>query len=275
MRVPLALAALWSLVTALPERADRGWTVAKPGGVENIVITKYNTLNGTSKSSESDPFRVSKTKPLVAGSLPIEVVNNYGEGVNIYIQGKDSDDRLVFISPSGNLIYPSSGGSANPSLVARDISIPLGPKGNIISINITLAMHSGRIYFAHGQLQFFMVAIDKGVDGLVQPSVANPKDPSADINYSFSEFTLTPEGVVWTNISFVDFIGLVLSLYLENTDGSSQEVVGLPINGVELICDDLASQGRADGLPWASHCIAGSNGAPLRVVSPNGYADIG
>lgn len=275
MKFLVALAALTSLVTALPKRADPGFTVVKPGSIDDIEITEDNVLNGTRKSDEVQIFSVDELRDPVAGNLPIELVNNFGDGVNMYIQGLDSDNRIVFIGPDGTLIYPSSGGSAVPVPVTENIAVPLGSQGSTVTVTVTIALHSGRIYFAQGELEFFMVAIGGGQDGLVQPSVANPQDPSADVNYAFSEFTLTPEGVIWTNISFVDFIGMIISLFLQNTDGSSQEVVGLPGNGVELVCNDLAAQTQADGLPWAGHCLARSDGTPLRVVSPNGYAEIG
>ncbi len=43
------------------------------------------------------------------------------------------------------------------------------------------------------------------------PSVTNPADANADVEWAFCEFTLDGNGV-YANISFVDFVSLAMSL---------------------------------------------------------------
>ncbi|KAH8172237.1 beta-1,3-glucanase domain-containing protein [Sarocladium implicatum] len=275
MKFLFALAALAGLAMAAPKPNNKGFTIIKPGKVEDVIIGGDNTLNGTYHKDKGFRMKVADVDAKAAPTLDIEIVNNHGGGaVNMYIQALDPNDRIVFLGADGNLIYPSSGGSAVPVEIKENLAIPLPGKGGSKKVTLPMALHSGRIYFAEGTLSFFMVIAGGGKDGLVQPSIKNLQDPSAGVNYGFSEFTLTPEGVIWTNISFVDFVGLVISAYLKNKDGSAQEVIGLPGNSVPAICNDLVTQGQRDGKKWAAHCIARPDGSPLRVVSPEAFKSI-
>lgn len=278
MRFLFALAGLASLASAAPKPKTNGFTVVKPGNAKNIIVTDQNTLNGTYR--EDSTFRmkiadVNATEKEEAPTLDIEIVNNFDGGkINMYIHALDPDERVVFIGADGNLIYPSSGGSATPVEITDDLAIPLPAKGETHKVTLPLALHSGRIYFAEGDLPFFMVIAGGGKDGLVQPSIHNLQDPSAGLNYAFSEFTLTPEGVIWSNISFVDFVGLIISMYLRATDGNVQEVIGLPGDSVPKICNDLIAQGQRDGKKWPAHCIAHPDGTPFRVLSPEAFKHV-
>lgn len=272
MKLLIALAGFLSLASAAPKPAKDGFTIVRPGGVKDIVITEDNTLNGTYVDDDTVTMKIAQSR---APTLDIELVNNFGGGpINMYVHGLDPDNRVVFLGPNGNLIYPSSGGSDIPVRITENLATPLPGQGGTHRITLPMAMHSGRIYFAEGELPFFMVIAGGGLDGLVQPSIHNLEDPSAGLNYAFSEFTLTPEGVIWSNISFVDFVGLIISMYLRSTDGNVQEVIGLPGNSVPGICSDLVAQSQRDGKPWASHCIARPDGTPLRVLSPEAYSKV-
>lgn len=262
----LASAVRWQ--TPLDSHADGRYTIARPGGVEDIILTTANTLNGTSNPD-------TRHANILAPRLPIRLVNNFGGGaLTAYISGLDANGRVVFIDARGQTVYPSSGGSRVPVPVTQPIGIALPAQGQTLTITLPIALSSGRVYFSEGALRFFMVDVGGGNDGLVQPSVANLQDPSAGINWGFVELTLTPEGVIWANISFVDFVGLSFGMAVRSVSGRVQEVLGLPAGAVERLCTALTAQGRADGRPWASLCVAGPSGRPLRVLSPNLYAGI-
>ncbi|CAM1505963.1 Fc.00g116000.m01.CDS01 [Cosmosporella sp. VM-42] len=279
MRSLTLLAALMGSAMAFPfsvnhlttrKTNSKGFTIATPGGVDDVIITSDNTLNGTVDNSKQ--HRGSGTP--TPGSLDLALVNNFGDGVKAYIQGTDTNDAVVFIGADGTTIYPTAAGSGTPVEITEPIAIALGAQGSTTNIKIPIVMSSGRVYFSAGDLHFFIVAIDSG-DGIVQPSIANPSDPSAGLNWGFVELTYTKELAIWANISYVDFVGMILSMLLENTDGSKQETIGLDAGAVTEVCNGLKEQGGKDGMPWPAMCVAGADGTPLRAVSPQNLGDQG
>ncbi|TPX12740.1 uncharacterized protein E0L32_000917 [Thyridium curvatum] len=261
-----------SIFNRAPATDPDGFTPATPGGIEDIVITSKNTLNATAPSP--DETTTISARALTA-NLPMSFVNNFSGGkVNAYIQGLDSDGRIVFVTSGGKLVYPSSGGSTVPVKINADLAIPMSGKGSALNFNLPIVLESGRVYFAEGNLQFFMVSIGGGKDGLVQPSAANPSDPSANINWGFVEFTFTRDKVVFANISYVDFVGLSLGTKLEVNGGATQAAQGLVTGAVQSICNDLRAQQNADGRAWAALCVADSSGRPVRALAPILYTDI-
>lgn len=280
MRPSLFFAALIGSTAAIPfnvfnrraPHTKQGFTIAKHGDIDDVEVTEENTLNGTyNKNTHKIKVAASAQDPVVR-SLPLEFVNNYSGGaINAYITGLDSDNRVCFVLADGTLFYPSAGGSTTPVPISENIAIPLN--GDTTNIILPIAMSSGRVYFAEGSLQFFMVDTGSG-DGVVQPSVTNLADPNVELNWGFVELTLTTEGAVYANISFVDFVGIILGMQLSVNDGTTQTTAGLTANAVVDICNDLQAQANADGFPWASLCVANANGVPVRVLSPRDYADI-
>ncbi|KAK4069613.1 CAZyme family GH64 [Trichoderma aggressivum f. europaeum] len=277
MRTLTILTALIGAVSAAPSliaRAASPFSVAKPGGVDDIVITANNTLNGTYHSSTTVSKQFIQTRAQ-AGHLPIQLVNNFSGGqVNAYISGLDTDNRVVFVRGDGSLVYPSSGGSGVPVPISTPINIALPSQGNSITVNVPIVISSARIYFSVGDLQFFMVKIPNG-DGLVQPSQFNLKDPSSGLLWGFVELTYTTDLAVYANISYVDFVGMILSMSLSTTDGSAtQTTKGLGASALTQICQGLVQQANADGFPWYSNCITNDAGALVRALSPNDYSVI-
>jgi hypothetical protein len=262
------------LIGSVSRRANSGYTQVRPGN--EPIMEEENILKGTNKADETiivqaSDVRIAKaSKSAVAASLNLSLVNNMGDGVNAYISGKDSDGKVVFVDGAGNLIYPASGGSPIPTPITDPIAIPLGALGQSTDIAIPISLESSRISFAVGELQFYTVATSNGED-LVQPSISNPEDPSSGLNWGFSEFTLTEDNVIWTNISYVDWVGMILSLDLAETDGNVITVIGLAGNAVPGVCEALAAQTAIDNQPWGATCMAGQDGAPLRILSPGNY----
>ncbi|KAF2837979.1 glycoside hydrolase family 64 protein [Patellaria atrata CBS 101060] len=275
MRSLLFLAALVGSVIARPLviRADPEWTPVQPGGIDDIVITEENTLNGTFVNGTSHGIN-NPPKAARGAQLPLSFVNNFSGGaVKAYVTGLDVSGRVVFLSRNGNWIYPSARGSQVPIPVAEDVSIPLTGRGGTLNINLPDYISSSRIWFAEGDLKFFMVSSSWG-ETLVTPSHVNPQDPSAGVNWGFVELTNIAQGGLWANISYVDFVGLVLGMKLRVRDGSIQDVPGLAANSLRSICNDLSAQSNIDGRPWRKMCFANSNGVPIRALAPSNYHDI-
>jgi hypothetical protein len=81
-------------------------------------------------------------------------------------------------------------------------------------------------------------------------------------------------GGVFANLSYVDFVGLVLGLKLVSGDGSTQTALGLEPNATESICASLYMQASFDGQPWDQLCIKGTHGDAIRILSPDSYMKI-
>ncbi|KAG6034690.1 hypothetical protein E4U41_006454 [Claviceps citrina] len=265
------LGAASAAMTSLFPRADKsGFTVARAGGVDKIVVTKQNTLNGIYH------IGVPKTvnRFLASKAMTLEFVNNFGGGrLKAYIQGLDPEGRVVFIKPDGSLYYPTSRRSSTPVVINnKKIAIVLPGRGRRFRMSLPVPITSGRVYFSEGRLKFFMVKTPDG-DALVQPSVADPNDPSSETSWGFVEFTYTLRGAVNANISYVDFVGMILSMSLRVKDGpDTQWTKGLGSRAVSSICNGLHSQSSSDGRNWKALCVVNRFGKPIRVISPNIYA---
>uniref|UniRef100_A0A093V1W2 Glucan endo-1,3-beta-glucosidase n=1 Tax=Talaromyces marneffei PM1 TaxID=1077442 RepID=A0A093V1W2_TALMA len=229
---------------------------------------KGNTTNrpGTNKYEH----RMMEAAASSSGILPIELVNNIPGSspgsVNAYIQGRDTAGNIVFVRADGSFYYPPGTASGVPVPITENIAIPLGGQGSTTTVTILNFLISGRVYLARGDLKFFMVS-----GGLVQPSPANPSDPSANIDWGFIELTNDPAAGLFANISYVDFIGMILGMSLTSTDGSVQTALGLKSNAVQDICSHLVAQTSIDGQPWASLCETSTSGDYIRILSPNLY----
>ncbi|KAL6790449.1 glycoside hydrolase family 64 protein [Trichoderma sp. SZMC 28013] len=255
----------WSIAPREANFIERGATVAEPGQPQNVVTTDNNILNGTYRPNAA------QTKPSSDLLLPLELVNNFGGGpINAYIQGLDMNGAIVFITADGNLVYPSSSGSSLPVEVKQDIAIPLPAMNQSITLNLTVPLNSGRIYFCEGNLTFAILDRGDG-EGLVQPSL-NPQDPSASLNWGFIELTYPEDGSVFANISYVDFVGLILSMVLSTTSGGTPQITrGLQPDAVPRLCYGLYDQSIRDDYHWLGMCVMSDKGHPIRVISPNYY----
>ncbi|PTB63050.1 glycoside hydrolase family 64 protein [Trichoderma citrinoviride] len=244
----------------------KGFTIAHPAGQE-ATVTKDNTLNGTYHSNFTR-LQAQRIQP-----LPLKIVNNFDGGpINAYIQGLDSRGAVVFITANGTLIYPSSHASRLPRKIEHNLAIPLPRKGKSLNMKIPIPLSSGRVYFCQGNLSFFMLDTGFG-DGLVQPSVTNMDDPSASLHWGFIELTYTAAGTVYANISYVDFVGLILSMILSTKDDPDKPQItrGLRSDAVQALCDGLWNQTTVDGHSWLGLCVVDQNARPIRVLSPNYY----
>jgi hypothetical protein len=263
-----------SNIRRAPTNPNNEYTRLDMSKPEKVTVREKDLVKGVYHSDKTVSVAKTQIKAPVEQTIKLKLVNNIGgENLNCYISGADSEGKVFFLGEQANLIYPSSGGSAEPVPVEDPIAIKMPPQGETFEITVPIAFSSGRIYFAQGELEFFMVAIDGG-DGLVQPSISSLEDPSRNINWGFVEMTLTEDGEIWANISYVDFVGLIMSMTLNNKDNSTQEVIGLPSDAVGTVCEALKAQGDADGKPWGAMCVATEDGTPIRILSPEDFAEV-
>ncbi|KAK2669799.1 Beta-1,3-glucanase, N-terminal, subdomain 2 [Fusarium oxysporum f. sp. vasinfectum] len=157
-------------------------------------------------------------------------------------------------------------------MLTNDVAISLPEKGASLRITIPSSIRSGRIYFSNDDLQFFVVDRDNG-NSLVQPSVTNLRDPNANVSWGFVEFTYI-RNLLYANISYVDFVGLVLGMTLDAKDGSTQTTAGLEADAVIKVCGDLIKQRKLDNHKWTSLCVADTAGKLIRVLSPGNQHDV-
>ncbi|GAP90955.1 putative glycoside hydrolase family 64 protein [Rosellinia necatrix] len=255
----LAAATLAGLVA----QSMAGPTIVRPGGVDDIVITEHNILNSTTTL-------VSHPKAARSGPLPISIVNNFDNGMFMYVTGRDSSGKPCLLGANGQYVYPQADGTGVPKEIVANIAIPLNNKGGTSQITLPQALISARIWFARGQLKFYTVRDGNGVSAIVEPSAANPADPSAGIQWGFIEFNYDGT-TIYANISFVDFVGLPLGMGLTLAGGQQQIVKGLQNGAVNNICNGVKAQARADGQIWDRLCQTSSSGQALRVLAPNLY----
>ncbi|KAI0116183.1 glycoside hydrolase family 64 protein [Hypoxylon sp. NC0597] len=262
----LAVAAATALISqtiALP-------IIVTPGDKGDLIITKENTLNSTAPVSEHVTAQSAQASP-----LKISLVNNFGGGqLNVYVTGLAPSGDVVMLSADGSWYYPNPGGSNVPVAISGNVALPMNALGQTTEFTLPDYISSGRIWVAEGNLQFFTVVDGNGKAQLVEPAAANPNDPSSAVNWGFVELTNTEEGGIYANISFVDFVGLVMGMTLTLGSGETQTVKGLQQNAVSAICQELKQQASADGQPWDKLCVTDSAGNPLRILSPNIYASI-
>ena len=242
-----------------------------PGDASDIIITKENTINATNPAPPNENARVLTASN---GHLQVSMVNNFpGGAINAYVTGLDASNRLVMLQQDGTFYYPSANGNTGiPQPITANCAIPLGAKGSTTTITIPGYISSARIWFAEGYLKFYTVySAASGGPSLVQPSSVNPSDPSAGVNWGFVELTNIENGGLYANISYVYFVGLVLGMKLQTTDGGIQVAEGLQVGSVSSICSALKAQSLQDGQPWGDLCQVNSQGVALRIIAPSDY----
>lgn len=269
----VALAALITGAAAAPTTS--GVTIVQPGGIADLIITDKNTLNGTSDHIVNPVGKGGKVSTQAAYStLQVKLVNNFGGGqLKAYITGKDTSGNVVMVSPNGQFFYPNPNGATTPVEVTGNFAIPMNPQGQTTTFTIPNFIQSSRIYIAAGNLKFYTM-VSGGRIALVEPAFVNPKDPSAGVKYGFVEFNFM-DGSIYANLSFVDFVGMVLGMSLNLADGSFQNVQGLKNGAVQGVCNDMRAQSSRDGkAEWGRMCLADGSGNVLRTLSPNMYLSI-
>jgi hypothetical protein len=209
-------------------------------------------------------------------SLTIQLVNqSTSQDVHAFITGLAIQHNMAraFLKADGQGLYfpeaPPDGQILEP--LSEDCAIPLGTPGNTVTVTIP-QIAGGRIWFSVGPKQLVFLRNPGGPGGgaaLVEPSVLNPSDPNADVDFAFCEFTLNTEQL-FANISYVDFVPrLPIALTLQIQSGAVQHVSGMPPDGLDKVCEGLRAQAAKDGWPW-DKLVAQRPGQdrPLRALNP-------
>src|SRR2546423_27981 len=203
----------------------------------------------------------------MASTLSIALQNQTTSStVYAFITGRaiQNNNALFLLQSDGKTHYYPAEPPSIGSPLTQNCAIPLGRPGSTITVTIP-QIAGGRIWFSIGAPLTFR--LNPG-PALVEPSVTNPSDPNFNISWSFCEFTLNSREL-YANISYVDFVGLPISLDLTNSSGATQHVSGLPQNGLDTICSGLVAQTATDKQPWSSLIVKDQSGRNLRVLSPN------
>lgn len=197
-------------------------------------------------------------------SLDIQLQNQTSSNkVWAYITGRHKG-ALVLLKANGRDVYFPQSPQEILQPLQSDCAIPLGEPNNTVSVHIP-QMDGGRIWFStEKQLTFLL---NPG-PALVEPSVLNPSDPNAGVNFSFAEFTLNNDQL-FANISYVDFVSrLPVALTLQDSRGGVQHVSGMAADGFDRVCSGLRTQASRDGRPWDRLIVQPDGQPPLRVLNP-------
>lgn len=170
--------------------------------------------------------------------------------------------QRCILKPDGHSLYFPQDPPAIGTPLAEDCAIPLGPPGNTVTVTIP-QIAGGRIWIARGQKLTFL--LNPG-PALVEPSVLNPSDPNASVDFGFAEFTLN-DAQLYANISYVDMApALPIAISLLEPNGTLQTVAGMRPDGIDRLADDLRQQESQDGQPW-SKLIVERDGKILRILN--------
>ncbi|KAI7104542.1 glucanase b [Hortaea werneckii] len=204
---------------------------------------------------------------MASGTFTIQLRNDTNSStVYGYITGLalDSGNRVFLLQADGKTPYYPTNPSSTGSKLEKNCSIPLGSPGNTVTCTIP-RLAGGRIWFSVGTPLTFL--LNPG-PALVEPSIFNPADPNHYTNFGFAEFTYNA-AQVFANISYVDFVGLPISLDLTDTANNVQRVAGMTNYGPQTIANGLIAQTRRDGRRWSSLIVNDKAGNLLRILSPN------
>jgi hypothetical protein len=202
-------------------------------------------------------------------SLELQLQNNSDtDQVFAYITGISLQERngsRVLVKSNGRDLYFPESPSQIMQPLGEDCAIPLGAPGSTTTVHIP-QIAGGRIWFSRdGKLTFML---NPG-PALVEPSVLNPTDPNAAVDFAFAEFTLNNDQL-YANISYVDFVPrLPVALTLQTAGGQMQHVSGMPVDGLDKVAQGLRDQASKDGRPW-DKLVVNKPGteSPLRALNP-------
>ena len=199
-------------------------------------------------------------------TLDIALVNTTSSEVYATITGLDLDHNNAWfvLKSDGRTAYHPTSPSSIGSPLAEDCAVKLEGQGQSRTVTIP-HIAGGRIYFSVDKPLAFL--LNPG-PALVEPSVTNPSDANINTRWGFCEFTFNADQL-YANISYVDFVGVPVSIALTNEAGETKKVAGMRANGLETVCGGLESQSQADGQGWKDLIFKDSSGQPLRALSPN------
>ncbi|PPJ50430.1 hypothetical protein CBER1_05556 [Cercospora berteroae] len=198
-------------------------------------------------------------------SLQIALKNDSDlDNIHAYVTGIaiQHDGKRCLLKANGKDLYFPTDVTEIGSQLQEDCAIPLGQPGNTVTITIP-QIAGGRIWIAEGHLAFLL---NPGGPALVEPSVLNPSDPNANVNFGFAEFTLN-DAQLYANISYVDFVPRIpIAITLQANSGDLQHVAGMAPDGIDRMAESLAQQAQKDGRPW-DKLVVNKGGRNLRILN--------
>jgi hypothetical protein len=202
----------------------------------------------------------------MVNTLNIALKNNTSSRVYAYITGRaiNHNGAVCLIKADGKTPYYPPSPPRPQSPLGVDCAIRLGAPGSTITVTIP-QLEAARIWFSIGKPLVFL--LNPG-PGLVEPSVTNPSDPNINTLWGFCELTFNSQQL-YANISYVDFVSIPISMSLINRSGKTQQVKGIPKDGLDTACRGLAAQHAADGWGWDKLIVKTPTGQTLRALSPN------
>ena len=197
-------------------------------------------------------------------SLKIALKNDSdSEDIHAYVTGIaiQQEGKRCLLKANGKDLYFPQIPSAIGSHLKEDCAISLGKPGNVVHITIP-QIAGGRIWIAEGKLTFLL---NPG-PALVEPSVLNPSDPNASVNFGFAEFTLNNDQL-YANISYVDFVPRIpIAISLQRVNGEVERVAGMAPDGIDKLAHDLQAQSQKDHRPW-DKLVVKHDGRVLRILN--------
>lgn len=206
-------------------------------------------------------------------SLQIALKNDSEtENVYAYITGiaiQQGGQRCLMKANGKDLYFPQNVSEIGTQL-AEDCAIPLGRPGETRKITIP-QIAGGRIWITMNSKLTFL--LNPG-PALVEPSVLNPSDPNAGVNFGFCEFTLN-DAQLYANISYVDFVPRVpIAISLQQASGDIQRVAGMAPDGLDRMAESMRQQAQKDGQPW-DKLIVNNGGKNLRILNATHGSAVG
>ncbi|PMD17081.1 glycoside hydrolase family 64 protein [Hyaloscypha hepaticicola] len=202
------------------------------------------------------------------GTLSVSLCNStQSSTVYAYITGLaiNNNSALFLLQSDGATPYYPSNPSSNGTALSANCAIALGAPGTTCTVTIPY-IAGGRIWFCCDSTLTFLLNPGTSGPGLVEPSVSNTSDPNYLLSWDFCEFTYN-SSQLYTNISYVDFVCLPISLTLTDTTGTVSHVSGMPSDGLATVCSNLIAQNNTDGAGW-NQLVITNNGSNLRALSP-------
>ncbi|CZT23581.1 uncharacterized protein RCC_09295 [Ramularia collo-cygni] len=233
-----------------------------------LYRSRHDIVAANGSRTHAGPVAKGPEGSISRGVFTLELVNRMPtDNVRAYISGLDPKGALVMLGQDGQWVYPSTT-SETPEAVKGNIRIPMGKANSTTPVALPGFISSARVWIADGNLDFYVVATPNG-PGLVEPSIANSKDPNSEVNYSFAEFSWAADYGIFVNISYVDFVGLPLGMELSDYDNANHSVLGVPSNAAQVLCEQLKTQAAQDGQPWDQLCAYDSSDKIRRVMAPH------
>lgn len=201
-------------------------------------------------------------------SLTVALQNQTNHNtVFAYITGRAIDNGNAWVVLRSDAVTPYYLSSPSEIMqpLGADCAIRLGSPGSTIQAQVP-HIAGGRIWFSMEQpITFF---VNPG-PALVEPSVTNPSDPNAQLDWAFAEFTWNPDQL-YANISYVDFVSIPIALTLNTRNSGTMHVSGMNSGGLQQVADGLRQQRGRDNQGWDQLIVnrAGTNQI-LRILSPN------